>query len=675
MLSKALEKEESGNLRATPLVTIALALLKQKPTAALTISGNGGKRIVFFEQGVPVAIQSDFKEDHLLNILLAKEKIKKSQGQEIVQRVKTENKKINDLLVEMQVTTAKELPKLLTLVAQEKLARCFALLEADYRYQEAALPAGLAKMPLSLIRGLFDGVRAYYSLDLIQTLIPKLIPENTARLRDGQQETLEKLPVLPEERGVISILNDYPVIGELAKASYVGELQVYRTLFVFCLLQIIDLETPGDRQDREMIETLSKEERARREIIDRFYRSLNEKNYFEIFNLAPTAENMEVEKTYRRLCKEYPAEEIGRYFTGSRYDLPEQLHSKLLAIKEILIDPDKRREYVTYLQSGKRGDFGAQSNILNAEKKYREGLAEFQRKNFPRALQLLQEASTINPRDARILADLGWAYILLSAKNPPLRDEAINCLQRSIAADPQEYRPYLYWGTLAKKEGREEEAKAFFRETLLRNPGSEKAYLELNAYSAEVCQRTILEGMYEGLSRWDYYEILRVPRTAKPEEIKKSYYKLSKQFHPDKFYAENGREDKDKAKAIYKRLVEAYMVLRNPYKRREYDQELIAQRGAAGGVRLKDAADVIQRKEKREVAIENAQAKRFYELALTALSQGNVAAAKTNLKLAINTDPENEFLQEKLEDILRGEKGGAVEASPEGKAAGAEKEG
>lgn len=29
------------------------------------------------------------------------------------------------------------------------------------------------------------------------------------------------------------------------------------------------------------------------------------------------------------------------------------------------------------------------------------------------------------------------------------------------------------------------------------------------------------------------YEILQIPRTASPDEVKSSYYKLAKEYHPD----------------------------------------------------------------------------------------------------------------------------------------------
>lgn len=64
----------------------------------------------------------------------------------------------------------------------------------------------------------------------------------------------------------------------------------------------------------------------------------------------------------------------------------------------------------------------------------------------------------------------------------------------------------------------------------------------------------------------DYYKILGVDKSAKPEEIKKAYRKLARQYHPD--LNPNDKEAEKK----FKQINEANEVLSNPENRKKYDQ-------------------------------------------------------------------------------------------------------
>lgn len=80
-------------------------------------------------------------------------------------------------------------------------------------------------------------------------------------------------------------------------------------------------------------------------------------------------------------------------------------------------------------------------------------------------------------------------------------------------------------------------------------------------------------------SKRDYYEVLGVSRDADDAAIKKAYRSLAKKYHPD-----TNEGDKE-AEAKFKEASEAYAVLSDAEKRRQYDQygHAAFENGGAGG--------------------------------------------------------------------------------------------
>jgi molecular chaperone DnaJ len=77
------------------------------------------------------------------------------------------------------------------------------------------------------------------------------------------------------------------------------------------------------------------------------------------------------------------------------------------------------------------------------------------------------------------------------------------------------------------------------------------------------------------MAKRDYYEILGVERNANEDDIKRAYRKLAVRYHPDKNPGDKSAEES------FKEATEAYEILKDPQKRRVYDQ--FGHEGLRGG--------------------------------------------------------------------------------------------
>jgi curved DNA-binding protein CbpA len=84
-------------------------------------------------------------------------------------------------------------------------------------------------------------------------------------------------------------------------------------------------------------------------------------------------------------------------------------------------------------------------------------------------------------------------------------------------------------------------------------------------------QRMAIDLAFKGIEEKSFYEVLLLPRSADGKAIKRAYYRLSKEYHPDKFYRKSLGPYKLKLEVIFNKITEAYRILSDPSSRGDYD--------------------------------------------------------------------------------------------------------
>ncbi len=169
-------------------------------------------------------------------------------------------------------------------------------------------------------------------------------------------------------------------------------------------------------------------------------------------------------------------------------------------------------------------------------------------------------------------------------------------------------------------------------------------------------QAAALRKLAQGLTSIDYFQALGLTQSANSGDIKKAFYRESRTYHPDRFFHLVDTQEKTDISSIYKRVTEAYYVLRDDTKRKKYLADLAStERGAK--LRYTDATESELKAETRKTAEEefgtNPKARPFFKTALAEFEKGNLPAAQTALKMGLTYEPGNARFKTMMADVVK----------------------
>ena len=153
------------------------------------------------------------------------------------------------------------------------------------------------------------------------------------------------------------------------------------------------------------------------------------------------------------------------------------------------------------------------------------------------------------------------------------------------------------------------------------------------------------------LAGLDYFQVLLLQNTASTAEIKRAYHQRSRAYHPDRFFKLEDTGFRDSVDKIYKRINEAYVVLRDDQKRAKYLKDISGEKRDEK-LRYTEESEVeakrAAQKEKEEEVGKTPQGRKVFEQGMKDLAASKFVEAHRNFKMALMYEPANAKYKEKM---------------------------
>ena len=174
----------------------------------------------------------------------------------------------------------------------------------------------------------------------------------------------------------------------------------------------------------------------------------------------------------------------------------------------------------------------------------------------------------------------------------------------------------------------------------------------------ELRRRVEVEAISSVLDEVDYYQILKLKGGAPIPSVEKAFAAQSKVFHPDNYFGVRDPKFIKAVTSIFKKISESYQVLKDPELKKMYDKKM-GFRGGSGkdGARGRrrrgvNKAELEAEKEALEGGgvVNDKNAIKYWGLAEIATMNKDWNGVVMNLQFALNYEPKNPILKERLEE-------------------------
>jgi len=476
-----------GSLARQPFAHILQRIYAGRLTGALLLTSDKVKKIVYVENGYPVAVRSNDPSECLGQILLGQRMISAEMLAESLRQMKASKKRQGELLVEMGALSPYNLSRALVLQMEAKLLEVFSWREGRFTFKKGQpthdQPVRLDRTPAALIlegiRRSYDAERMHSVLDPYTGLYLMPSPERRQRLQDITAD--------PNEQRFVDSL-DGSVKFEAALATTMIPTDRARLLLVAMAesgmivpsrhsttkamedvrpeaLPMIDSQphmAAGDRSSDDLAAILE---------------VMHHQTHFEVLSLDREAAQSEADTAYEVRARDFHPDRF-RTRPESVRVVAERIFERLEEAHAVLSDSTARRRYIAQLDkirpkspSADEAAPTAESPQVVAERIYFQGVAHLRARRYRDAADAFRQATSLAPGQASYRSALGWALYRQAPADPRAVAAGLGELLRAADSDPKNPWSRVSLGRFYAETGMPDEAIRIFEEVLRMSPG------------------------------------------------------------------------------------------------------------------------------------------------------------------------------------------------------------
>ena len=477
-------KLQEGDLSEIPFAVLLYALARARRTVSIQIRRGPLLKEIFLEDGVPVDCRSNLVHETLSRFMVSTGRLDEATAADAFRESVARSVRFGDVLLEKELVTAEELIKILQQNLAHKLLDGFSWRDGVFRLT-ASTPDLDSPLKVNVVQLVLIGVSRFATQEQIDGSIAPLIGTSLA-VNPNPVFSVDEIKLPPGHKPLVEALQTKAMrIDELAKATGIAYQDLTRSLYA---LTLIELVVPADQVPKSAPAVPeSKPQRATKAAVEQptlpaapkvpekvraelmeLVLNHRRRDPFDLLGVDPDRAT-----TSAHLCFLAFAEK----FAPWRYDesLVEKARDVFLAGARAyahLCDPDRRRALIKERKTATTiapkatitNQFRVETDLLDAEKQFREGVQLAKSGDLTRALNQLEFAADLNPQNALYRSELAFCRFRLDPEANAMT--AAEELSAAIRLDPQCGLALYYTGEILRQVGRFDEAEVFLKRAL-----------------------------------------------------------------------------------------------------------------------------------------------------------------------------------------------------------------